>query len=455
MNQSLLRAGAAEVDITPPLGTIINGDFVAHYATTLHDPLFAKALVLANRDTSLVIVVVDICVMPRDFLDQVKEAISRQVDIPNANILISSTHTHAAGSVAEVHLVGADLGYRRRLPGMVTEAIRQAYANLRPAEVAFGSVEVPEHVLCRRYLMDENYQPRNPVTGGIDQVKMNPFGVEDHILSRVATPDPELSFLGVKAVNGGWISLLANYSLHYVGDWENGTLTADYFGEFSRQIQQKLGADERFVGMMSNGTSGDMSIWDFMDWDRYPTGHFEKSRLIGEDLAEKVFRKTENLHWNNEPLLAALSAELALTTNTPTASELAKAQTIVAESDYENIVPNEDGLRRIYAREQLLLNEFPKLTTNLVQVFRIGDTVIGALPGEFFAETGLRLKSRFANYFTISMANGYIGYVPPAAEIKRGGYETWRCRISCLESGAEEKFRETLGELVEKIISKD
>jgi hypothetical protein len=76
-------------------------------------------------------------------------------------------------------------------------------------------------------------------------------------------------------------------------------------------------------------------------------------------------------------------------------------------------------------------------------VFKIGNTTICALPGEFFAETGLFLKRNATNaHFTISMANGNFGYVPPQHEKERGGYETWRCRYSCLQADAEELIRE-------------
>lgn len=64
--QDNLLAGAARIDITPPLGTIINGDFVTHYAKTIHDPLYAKALWLEAGTGVLVFVVVDICVMGQE-----------------------------------------------------------------------------------------------------------------------------------------------------------------------------------------------------------------------------------------------------------------------------------------------------------------------------------------------------------------------------------------------------
>jgi hypothetical protein len=86
-----------------------------------------------------------------------------------------------------------------------------------------------------------------------------------------------------------------------------------------------------------------------------------------------------------------------------------------------------------------------------VQAIKIGRGRIGGLAGEFFAETGLWLKKQISetNYFTITLANGYTGYVPPAHEIELGGYETWRCRTSYLNS--EREIREKLLELVHQL----
>ncbi len=98
-------AGAAQVDITPPLGTIINGEFVAFYAHTIHDPLYSKALVLQNEDTTLAIVIVDICAMDRDFIGEVKKEIHEETGIKPDHILIAATHTHYAGSIVDLSII--------------------------------------------------------------------------------------------------------------------------------------------------------------------------------------------------------------------------------------------------------------------------------------------------------------------------------------------------------------
>nr|MBI1232428.1 hypothetical protein [Cytophagales bacterium] len=438
-------AGAAQVDTTPPLGTVINGDFVTHYATFVHDPLHAKALVLRKGQTTIALVVVDICVMGQELLDYTKGLITMEHGIPASHQMISSTHTHAAGAVEEVHMVQADLSYRNILPGLILQAVGEALDRLKPAQIAFGKTAAADHVLCRRYYMDGSYVPINPVSGKPDKIKTNPFGGEASILRAVASPDPELCFLAVRGLDGDWISVLGNYSLHYVGDWENGTLSADYFGVFSDALKEKLNTPMNFVGIMSNGTSGDINIWDFLDQDRYPKTLFEKSKLIGEDLAARVVATLPHLEWEDNPDLGVVYGELSVPRRMPSLEELDEAAGILKKGNLENLIPNVEGWKKLYAREQLLLAAFPPTACVPVQVLRIGSGSIGALPGEFFASTGITIKESFSGpYFTITLANGNVGYVPPAEELDLGGYETWRCRISNLCAEAEEKIRTAL-----------
>jgi len=115
----------------------------------------------------------------------------------------------------------------------------------------------------------------------------------------------------------------------------------------------------------------------------------------------------------------------------------------------EYLIPDMEGWKKLYAREQLLLAEFPTSATVPLQVLQIGSGKIGALPGEFFASTGIKVKSSIpSSYFTITLANGNVGYVPPAEELANGGYETWRCRISNLHEEAEEEIRLALIALI-------
>lgn len=445
MTNNSLQAAALQKDITPPLGTLINGEFQSRYANKIHDSLYAKSLVLRDGDTTLVFVVVDICAMRQDFLNEVKASIFHVTGIPKSHVLISSTHTHSAGAVVDLLMGHPDLTYRERIKRAIIDLVVETIPNLQPAKIAFGAVDAAEHVLCRRYRMVPDYQPFNPVSGGIDQVKTNPFGDEKFIVEPNSVPDPQLSYLAVKGRDGAWISLLANYSLHYVGDANRGTISADYFGCFARSLQQVLG-EEDFVPIMSNGTSGEVNIWDFLQPDRYTKELHRKSEFIGHDLAHKVLQSLHELQWEEGASLSVLYEELPVGLRKPSESELESAKQIIRDTNYEHIVLNEEGYRQVYAREQVLLAEFPDQVNFYIQSFKIGSGSIGALGGEFFAETGRALKAAAptGKYFTICLANDYVGYVPPAHEIVLGGYETWRCRTSFLEETAEEKIKNVL-----------
>jgi hypothetical protein len=448
-----IKAGASKVDITPPLGTIINGDFISHYARHVHDTMYAKAIVLKDPNTTVAICVVDICAMKRSLLDEVKKQVQQQTGIPANNILISSTHTHASGSVESLLLGAADLPYRQKLKGLIVEAIVKAFHNLVNVDIGFGALDVPEYVLCRRYVMEEGYEAINPVTGQLDKVKTNPFGAEKSIVAPVSKPDCQVCYIAIKNEDNEWLAVLANYSLHYVGDWENGTISPDYFGEFSKQLKIQLGASEDFVAIMSNGTSGEVNIWDFMNAGRFPKVNFEKSRLIGGDIADRLVLSVPAIEWQSSVALAAGFQELPINVRKPDASTLLRAKEIVSTTDYEDAKGTDfETMQQLYARELVLLNDFSNSVIFPLQALKIGNIVIGALGGEFFAETGLTLKREIPHrYFTITLANDYVGYVCPAHEIEKGGYETWLCRTSCLDIRAEQDIRIALLGLIKSL----
>jgi hypothetical protein len=87
-----------------------------------------------------------------------------------------------------------------------------------------------------------------------------------------------------------------------------------------------------------------------------------------------------------------------------------------------------------------------------LQVVRIGDIVIGTTPCETFAETGLEFKQRspFRHSVMVSLAHGYIGYLPTPQQIELGGYETWP-GTNFLEPQASVKVLDALLEMAGEI----
>jgi hypothetical protein len=105
-----------------------------------------------------------------------------------------------------------------------------------------------------------------------------------------------------------------------------------------------------------------------------------------------------------------------------------------------------------YAGRVQLLAQTTEPALLPLQVVRIGDIGIGSSPCETFAEIGLEFKQRspFAHSFMVSLAHGYIGYLPTPRHLELGGYETWPGTNS-LEPQASVKLLDALIEMAAEI----
>jgi len=70
------------------------GNYNELVSTGVHDPLFAKAMVLSQGQTTVAFVGNDLCSVPRELTDRARQRASDKTGIPFANIVITATHTH-------------------------------------------------------------------------------------------------------------------------------------------------------------------------------------------------------------------------------------------------------------------------------------------------------------------------------------------------------------------------
>src|SRR5581483_8225547 len=97
-----LQAGMAEIDITPPVGFRMAGDFPERLSTGTHDPLKAKALVLRQGRKEVALVFCDLIGMSLNVSTNARALASRKTGIPIANIVIAATHSHTGPSFNDV-----------------------------------------------------------------------------------------------------------------------------------------------------------------------------------------------------------------------------------------------------------------------------------------------------------------------------------------------------------------
>jgi len=434
------RAGAATSNITPWLGISSNGGMQDRLPQHVHDELHARALVLDDGQRRLALVTVDSCVVPRQIFDAAKTLVHQHTGIPIENMLMSATHTHTAGTAAPAFQSEADAEYQLFLTRKIADSVRIALNNLEPARLGWGVGKVPQHVFNRRWKMKPGTIPPNPF-GGLDQVKTNPAVGSPDLVEPAGPTDPDLTVISVRALDGRPIALLANYSLHYVGA---GHFSADYFGAFADRIQQLLGADRQdppFVGLLSNGTSGNINNIDFRH-KRAADPPFAKMKAVANDVAAEALRVSRSIDYRDWVPVAVRQTEIELGVRRPTAEERDRARQIMASAQGSAM----RTLEEIYARETVLISEYPAKVPLILQALRIGDLGIAAIPCEVFVEIGLEIKKKspFATTFTTSLANGYNGYLPTPEHHRLGGYETWRARSSYLEIDASPRIVEQL-----------
>ena len=431
------------------------GSFSFRPAESAHDPLHVRAIALDDGETQLAIAVVDSCYVFREVLDDAKQRASERTGIPTSNMLVSATHTHSAppskprGSSYSIpggeDLTGNEEKYSEQLRAGIADAITQAFESRVAAEVGWGSAELAEELSNRRWFKKEGTIPPDPFGGTTDRVKMNPGRTD---LVKPAGPiDPEISVLSVRKTDGTPLALLANYSLHYVGGIGTPQVSADYFGEFARQITERLGSPEGFVGILSNGTSGDVNNIDFTG-KRPKREPFEQIGIVAGKVADKSFGAYQSIEHRSDVSLAMAERILTLNRRKPTEEGYEEAKRVLTVED-ESTLPRR---AKPYARRAIQLYEGPPTVDIKLQAIRIGDLGIVSSPFETFTETGLEIKEKspLRPTFTIELANGGEGYLPTPEQHELGGYETW-LGTNRVEKQASVKMMKVLFELLDEV----
>ena len=447
-NEKPLLAGAATANMTPWLGDGLVGNFgTPPPAKYVHDELYARCFVLDDGDTRIALVVSDNIYISREVLDEVKRQVTEAAGLSADRMLMSCTHTHSSVSARWKNPLEPEREfseYQQFVAHRIADGVQCAIHDLQPARVAWGAVDLPGQVFCRRWLLQPGTELFNPF-GEPDQAKMNP-GNRPDLLKPAGRIDPQIAFLAIETLDGRPLGLLANYSLHYVGGTGRNHISADYFGVFCDRVQELLAADRLdppFVAAMSNGTSANINNNDYSK-PRERREPYEQIRLVADQCAQAVCGQYEKLVWHDRVPLGMRQRELELAVRKPTPAQLDHAKKVLADPDHRDEFPHE----RSYAQKAVQLQESPDTVRVMLQAVRVGDLGISAIPFEVFTEIGLELKARnpFKSSFTMELANGGYGYLPTPEQHKLGGYETW-LGTNKVEEQASVKIVDTLLEM--------
>jgi len=416
MAAASVRAGAATVDITPPVGLPMGGyGGRSEPSRGMVDPLHARVAVLSDGAGEIAIIVCDLLGVGSELVAETRRRVEERAAIPPERVLVAATHTHAgpAGlrlrdapefvAVTAAKLAGAAAMARRRAVPVLLEA---------------GSVELGSISLNRR-------DPDGPI--------------EDTLRVLVADPGRDQPP----------VFTLVSYACHStVREHDNLEYSADWPGAMARSLERNLGGTAIYL----QGAAGDVNpVWSAHD-------HAEVERVGGIVGAAATRLALEmrplaaggqwsaNLSWSEDVAVAATGMLLDGVGLDAAVSRLDVERRVrppVADTDAEleklraEVGSPDASLeqrRRLRARlnelgvvRQWGLAELRAGTQAVeVQALRVSDQcAFVSLPGEFFVATGRDVAARSGLGFPLiaGYANGSVGYVPPAEEYPEAGYE--------------------------------
>jgi hypothetical protein len=221
-----LKAGTAKLDIT----SMAYADGKVPASKFENDHLYLRAIYLDNGDTRAILIGADLSfIRPDEAYVDAAARIASELKIPQANILMSATHTHS----------GVDnewlLKNPKRLSDALVQVARAATTRTRPARVGFGEGAV---------YLNVNRDAIDPTTRLWTQ-DANPDGPSDKTLAVLAFYDEA----------GQPIAGYMNYAMHPINGYLSGFISSDFAGASSLYVEKAFGGD--MVMVFTQGAQGD------------------------------------------------------------------------------------------------------------------------------------------------------------------------------------------------------
>jgi hypothetical protein len=411
--------------ITPPRGSYLIGyaDRMRG-ASGVHDELTATALVLADAQTALALVALDMLCLHEDVVARIRARIAEQTELPAENVLLACSHTHA-GPIAWAEKRSSRRRRRLidRLVERVTDAVVEASGDLTPVQLEFGVGQAEIAVNRRERQAD-----------GRIEIGFN----------REGPVDRSLAVLQLRDDGGAIHATLVNLACHPATlSPANRLISADWPGVMRREIELATGAPCLFL----QGATGNLN-------PDHPWGpdDLEAIERLGSRAAGAALARCEA---GLEPIagtpLAVSREEISLPIRLRTTQDGDEVEHYSETGARMMGVPRfliGPWLRYAYPWRPRLreTSEGGQEMPMELQVLRLGDLAVVAHAAETFSEIGSAIKELSTAPHTVftGYSNGCIGYLTTAAAQAQGGYEVEQAPLAYRISGTYEPISETL-----------
>jgi hypothetical protein len=443
--EPVFRAGFAERDITPPIGSEAPGGYGKSYHKTIHDPCKVRAVVFDDGKKRVALVGLDALFIHRDTVNHVRAAIAKKTGLAEEAILLGASHSHSSGPMAGVmpgeyeHAsklvqklayqmsICADAKYLEKVEQAIVEAVCAAHDGRVSARAGIGKGIERTVAFNRRFKMRNGMTVTHPGQGNPD------------ILEPAGPVDPEVGVIGAWDEKGKLLGCVVNFACH--ATTSPGGISANYIHYLEKAIQGYHGKDA--VVVFINGASGDITQVNNQSIYRNP-GAEQWAQLVGGKVGAEALKVLLSMEPGTLLPVDYRTKVLKIKRRPPSPQRVKESLELVQKD------PAKVGLTEwTFAKEIVLLDTLLKKAPVVdveVQAVQVGPAVFLTTPAEYFCRFGLEQKARsgFPFTFPVSLANGCVGYVPTedAFGPTGGGYETRLTSYSNLEITAGNKMRD-------------
>ena len=409
--------GFSVQDITPDESVPMRGygDAQNRRSEGLFSYLEAEALAVRDAEGEMVVfVVADLTYGPDVQGQLLRQDLSKELGIPEKNIILSGTHTH--NSVANNMTSDPAIGrYNEKLVNGVKEAVRGAVADLKPAEIYVGSIQTEGLNFVKRYIMDDG-----------SLIADNFPGTGTTIVSHETEADRELQLM--KFVReGGKDILVANFQTHPHFEGKQTNISAEIVGAFREAVKANLDVHCLYW----QGAAGNLNSRSRIGSENTINTRNE----WGEKLCSYAMEIYDQMTKVESGPVKVLDMNYPGTVNHSFDKYITEAQAVrayFAETGDANATADYAmslgvGIHSVYHANRIVGNSnLPNSKDIYLTVWSFGDVAGVVMAQEMYDTTGMILKeqSPFEMTFIVSYSwPAYDCYIPTAEAYAVGGYE--------------------------------
>lgn len=365
-----MKIGYAQDVITPSLDrpVYLAGFGNNRRATTIHDDLYVRSLVIQDGENAIALVAIDLIGLFRpdvyEVIRCVKTSEFLKASKVSSEIIIASTHTHHGPDTMGIwgpddKTRGVDTEYMIATKQKIVDTILASLSAPKPASIKWTSVHVP----------------------GLAKNARNPEIVDDELTL--------LQFTDVADTSKVAITLM-NFPCHPEVLWDqNPNITSDYVGYLRADVEKQTGSPCIFF----SGALGGMMTPDVKDHS------FEEAEFMGRKLSKEGLGALGAVRSGHSAVISIKKKELKV-----------KLTNILYKLAFGRKLLPDTRDKKGY------------ITTE-VNLIKIGDLWFATVPGELLPKLGLQLKAWMKEAGAsvtgvIGLANDELGYIIPTEEFK-------------------------------------